>query len=123
MHFAWQDRERALLGEDPADPSGYFIVEGHEYSILLQEQLVVNKILVMELEADNPTAKFTVDTVIGTMFTDLTYDTKTKVFKFLLPIQRNTSGLRESHQRAPPLSIIWLQRASFRHGHDWTVHP
>ena len=100
------DYERSILGEDPADPGGYFIVEGHEYLILLQEQLVVNKVLIMELEPGNPTAKLTVDTVIGTMFTDLCYDSKTKVLKFLLPIQRNTP--QDNREKA--INVLCLYR-------------
>ena len=102
------DKERSLLGEDPSDPGGYFIVEGNEYCILLQEQLVVNKVLIMELEPGNPTAKLTVDTIIGTMFTDLAYDNKSKVLKFLLPIQRNTHRITEKRRLTCSESIGFM---------------
>ena len=102
---------KSILGEDPTDPGGYFIVEGHEYTILLQEQLVVNKILILELDPGNATAKLTVDTVISTMFTNLTYDTTSKVMKFLLPIQRNTP--QDNREKA--INVLRIYRL---HGYE-----
>ena len=41
--------EWSILGKGSSDPGGYFIIVSYKYSILLQEQLVVNKVLIMEL--------------------------------------------------------------------------
>jgi DNA-directed RNA polymerase III subunit RPC2 len=43
------DRDMAVLNECPLDPGGYFIVNGTEKVILVQEQLSKNRVIV---EAD-----------------------------------------------------------------------
>ena len=43
------DREMSMLNECPLDPGGYFIVNGTEKVILVQEQLSKNRVIV---EAD-----------------------------------------------------------------------
>lgn len=40
------EREMALLQECPLDPGGYFIINGTEKIILVQEQLSKNRVLV-----------------------------------------------------------------------------
>ncbi len=41
-------------GEDPADPGGYFIVNGSERVVVIQEDLAVNRILVDKMEGASP---------------------------------------------------------------------
>jgi len=41
-------------GEDPADPGGYFIVNGSERVVVIQEDLAVNRILVDRMEGASP---------------------------------------------------------------------
>eukprot|EP01094_Clydonella_sp_ATCC50884_P009311 TRINITY_DN1882_c0_g1_i3.p1 TRINITY_DN1882_c0_g1~~TRINITY_DN1882_c0_g1_i3.p1 ORF type:complete len:1164 (-),score=390.94 TRINITY_DN1882_c0_g1_i3:341-3781(-) len=50
--------ELAALGECPLDPGGYFIVNGTERAILIQEQLQKNRII-LEVEKGNVTANVT----------------------------------------------------------------
>lgn len=40
------DRDMALLNECPLDPGGYFIVNGTEKVVLVQEQLSKNRVIV-----------------------------------------------------------------------------
>lgn len=40
------DEEQVRVGEDPKDPGGYFIVNGSERVLIIQEDLAVNRILV-----------------------------------------------------------------------------
>ena len=40
------DQEMAILNECPLDPGGYFIVNGTEKVILVQEQLSKNRVIV-----------------------------------------------------------------------------
>ena len=46
--YGKSDKELAALGECPLDPGGYFIVDGRERAILMQEQLAKNRIIVTE---------------------------------------------------------------------------
>lgn len=54
-------QELAAVGEDPDDIRGYFVVDGKEYCVLLQEQLVLNRIFLMKHSPkDGPTVRMTV---------------------------------------------------------------
>lgn len=46
--------ELIKAGEDPADPGGYFIVNGSERVVVIQEDLAVNRILVDKMEGASP---------------------------------------------------------------------
>lgn len=83
-------RELALLGEDPNDPGGYFIVSGVEKVVLLQEQLAVNKIFLMNMDSKGSTvARMTANTVRGTALIELALDKKTRsVIKIRFPSMR-----------------------------------
>ncbi|CAH6420496.1 DNA-directed RNA polymerase subunit RPB2 [uncultured virus] len=83
-------RELALLGEDPKDPGGYFIVSGVEKVVLLQEQLAVNKIFLMNMDSKGSTvARMTANTVRGTALIELALDKKTQsVMKIRFPSMR-----------------------------------
>jgi DNA-directed RNA polymerase beta subunit len=68
------EREQALLGEDPNDPGGYFIIQsrnddiGYEKVVLFQEKLSVNKILLIDLEQKDefgPEILFTIENIKG----------------------------------------------------------
>lgn len=68
-------RELALLGEDPKDPGGYFIITGVEKVILLQEQLSVNKIFLMNMDSKGTiVARMTANTRRGTALIELALD-------------------------------------------------
>lgn len=84
-------RELALLGEDPKDPGGYFIIEGVEKVVLLQELLSVNKIFLMNLSAKSSTvARMTANTPSGTALIELALDKSTRtVIKIRFPSMRN----------------------------------
>jgi DNA-directed RNA polymerase beta subunit/intein/homing endonuclease len=60
------DRELIALGECPCDPLGYFIINGSEKLILLQEKLRVNKIIISyDKKLDTAVASYTVNTYRG----------------------------------------------------------
>lgn len=68
-------KQLAQLGEDPKDPGGYFIVEGVEKTVLLQEQLAVNKIFLMLMNTKGtPVARLTAATHRGTALIELVLD-------------------------------------------------
>lgn len=70
--------ELALYGEDPYDPFGYYIVEGVEKVCLLQEQLAVNKILLMNIDSKGTiVARMTANTPRGTALIELILDKDT----------------------------------------------
>lgn len=72
-------RELAAMGEDPNDPGGYFIIGGAEKVVLLQEQLVVNRILLMNMDTKgNVVARMTASTPRGTSLIELGLDKETK---------------------------------------------
>ena len=83
--------ELALLGEDPLDPGGYFIVSGTEKVVLLQEQLSVNKIFLMNMDSKGSTvARMTANTSRGTALIELALDKKTRsVIKMRFPSMRS----------------------------------
>lgn len=87
-------RELALLGEDPNDPGGYFIVSGVEKVVLLQEQLAVNKIFLMNMDSKGSTvARMTANTTRGTALIELALDKKTQsVMKIRFPSMRSKTG-------------------------------
>lgn len=82
--------ELALLGEDPTDPGGYFIVSGVEKVVLLQERLVVNKIFLMDMGGKNSVvARLTANTIRGTALIELALDKKTRsIIKMRFPSMR-----------------------------------
>ena len=64
--------ELELLGEDPFDPAGYFIIEGAERIILGQEQLAVDKMLLINLNNKAaPVVRMLVSTINGTSLVEL----------------------------------------------------
>eukprot|EP00871_Galdieria_phlegrea_P004629 jgi/Galph1/5167/GphlegSOOS_G3882.1 len=56
------DEELAKLGECPLDPGGYFIIQGTERVILIQEQLSKNRIIIEEDKKGNYCATVTSST-------------------------------------------------------------
>jgi DNA-directed RNA polymerase subunit B len=46
--------ELIRAGEDPADPGGYFIINGSERVVVIQEDLAVNRILVDVMDGASP---------------------------------------------------------------------
>ena len=90
-------RELALLGEDPEDIGGYFIVGGSEKNVLLQEQLAVGKIYIMNLDTKGTTVvRMTANTIRGTALIELALDKKTKsVLKIRFPSLRNSDQAKK----------------------------
>lgn len=84
-------RDMAIMGEDPDDPGGYFIVNGAEKVILLQEQLAINKIFLM-LFKDSVVARFTASTPRGTALITLALDKRTSsIVKMKFPAMKSTN--------------------------------
>lgn len=90
-------RELALFGEDPKDPGGYFIIDGVEKVVLLQEQLAVNRIFLMNMDTKGSTvARMTANTVRGTALIELALDKRTHtVVKIRFPSMR---GAKQGEQ-------------------------
>lgn len=90
--------ELALFGEDPSDPGGYFIIDGTEKTVLLQEKLVSNKILLMNMDSKGTTvARMTTDTVRGTALVQLVLDKKTQtIIKMQFPSMRTDIAGKKS---------------------------
>ncbi len=69
--------ELIKMGEDPNDPGGYFIVAGnekvaYEKTVLLQEQLAINRIFIMKMKSDKPAVtRMTTATTRGTTLIEL----------------------------------------------------
>jgi DNA-directed RNA polymerase beta subunit len=79
-------RELALFGEDPNDPGGYFIVEGNEKVVLLQEQLAANKIFIMNMDTKStPEARMTVSTAKGTALVRLIIHSTKNSIEMIIP--------------------------------------
>lgn len=75
----------ARLGEDPNDPSGYFIVEGSEKIVLGQEQLITDKILLMNTNG-YVSSKLTANTNGGTVVMEISENaTNNNVIEMLIP--------------------------------------
>ena len=78
--------ELSLLGEDPEDPGGYFIVFGSEKVVLLQEQLAVNKIFVIEPSSkDKAEVHITANTSRGTAVVRLVIGRNSGQIRIRLP--------------------------------------
>ncbi|MFK5971179.1 MAG: hypothetical protein QM487_13815 [Candidatus Marithrix sp.] len=86
-------QELSLLGEDPDDPGGYFIVYGAEKVVLLQEQLAVNKIFVIKpASKDNPEVHITANTSRGTALIRLIIGKKSQFIRIRLPSMKTVKG-------------------------------
>lgn len=86
--------ELEALGEDPKDPGGYYIIEGVEKVVLLQEGLVLNKIILMKTQAKlSASIRLTVGIPRGSALIELTVDKKTNsVIKIRLPSLKGAKG-------------------------------
>jgi len=75
----------ARLGEDPNDSGGYFIVEGGEKVVLGQEQLITDKILLMNTNG-YVSCKLTANTGGGTVVMEISEnDSNNNVIEILIP--------------------------------------
>jgi DNA-directed RNA polymerase II subunit RPB2 len=82
--------ELALLGEDPKDPGGYFIIKGAEKVVLSQEMLTTDKILQMVLKKkDGPVSRFTANTMRGTVLVEIAIGKKTPRLRLRFPSMRD----------------------------------
>lgn len=105
-------RELALMGEDPKDPGGYFVVAGVEKVVLLQEQLSVNKIFLMKMQAKEPTvARLTANTVKGTALIELALDKKTqKLVKIRLPSMKMSKPGAKKPEKYKSINVLRIFR-------------
>lgn len=77
------DHELIRKGFDPVDPGGYFVMNGLEKIVLIQEKLRVNQITTYATDnAGHLVTKMTCSTVRGTSVVTLSYDEKTGVIKY-----------------------------------------
>lgn len=104
----------ALMGEDPKDPGGYLIISGVEKTVLLQEQLAVNKIFLMNMDnKGSVVARFTANTPRGTALIELALDKKTKsVIKIRFPSMKGSKE-DEKYKSINVLRVFRLFRILF----------
>lgn len=103
-------RELAELGEDPHDPGGYFIVKGTEKTVMLQEQLAVNRILSMNMGKTNPIViRLTASTAIrGTALIELALDKSRTIIKVRFPSLRSTGTKKKKSRGINALRVFRL---------------
>lgn len=106
-------RELALLGEDPSDPGGYFVVNGAEKVVLLQEQLSMNKIFLMNSSNKGlVTAKMTALIDKGTSLVELIISKTRRVIKIKFPSMRyvkedeKTKAIGKQKQSYKSLNVL-----------------
>lgn len=98
-------KELRACGEDPYDPPGYFIINGHERVILSQEMLALNKNIISNL-GKPPTlnSRLTVNTSKASVLTSLTID-KDQVIVTKLPSLKT-----KDEQTSQPINALILYR-------------
>ena len=78
----------ARLGEDPNDPVGYFITEGNERVVLGQEQLITDKMVLMDTNG-YVSSKLTANTNGGTVVMEISENaSNNNVIEILLPAMK-----------------------------------
>lgn len=100
-------QQLALYGEDPNDPDGIFIVDGVEKVIQGQEQLAIDKILLMDT-GDNVSVRMTAGTATrGTVLLELVLDAD-NVIEMKLP------NLKPDKGEAKNLNVLRIFRLLVR---------
>lgn len=102
--------ELRQCGEDPYDPPGYFIINGHERVILSQEMLSLNKNIISYLGRAKPpvlNSRLTVNTSKSSVLTILTLD-KDQVIVTRLPSLKT-----KDEQIAQPINALLLYRVFY----------
>lgn len=75
--FGLNNEQLSLIGEDPVDPDGYFIIGGVEKTILYQEQLATNRIfLMMNDPKQGPSVRLTTSDAFSTHVNEIVLDKK-----------------------------------------------
>lgn len=93
-------RELALLGENPRDPPGYFIISGVEKVIQMQEQLAVNKIFLMNMTTKGSTVvRMTANTARGTALIELALDKSKSLIRLRFPSLRGPKKAKQSSKQ------------------------
>jgi DNA-directed RNA polymerase II subunit RPB2 len=95
----------ARLGEDPNDPGGYFIVNGVEKVILLQEQLASNRILLMQMGKGVPTCRIIANTNRGTALTEIALEGPAKGRYSFVQVRFPSLRIKESAKEVEPVEI------------------
>ncbi|KAL6180403.1 hypothetical protein ACLB2K_047066 [Fragaria x ananassa] len=78
------ESELARLGECPLDPGGYFVIKGSERVLLIQEQLLKNRIIIDKDKKGNVTASVTSSNQKMKSKTVIEFDKKKKTISLLL---------------------------------------
>lgn len=103
----------AMLGEDPNDPVGFFIVDGAEKVILLQEQLSLNKIFLMSLDGETIIARMTSNTQRGTVLTEISFDVASNIIEMKFPsmkVKVESKGKDNGKMVSKSLNVLRLFR-------------
>lgn len=101
--------ELMALGEDPHDPPGIFIVGGVEKTILLQEQLTLNRILVLPASPKKPAlARMTVNTSRGTTVVDIYRKNAKEGIEIKLPSLKAPVKGEDNKKEAQSVDVMWI---------------
>ncbi len=96
------NQELVELGEDPIEQGGYFIVEGREFILMLEEKLSTNRIFIMnsspKIREYSTALKLTTNTSKGTALNELIY--KTQDLKNIL--KYSFQSLRKKSDKTKP---------------------
>jgi len=89
------DKELFAMGEDPYDPSGYFIIggngRGNEYTVLLYEQLGLNKFFTIQT-LKGLIIQITANTSRGTVVTKLATSKKSNILKICIASMKTSKA-------------------------------
>lgn len=107
---AKNNRELLLYGEDPKEPGGYFIVYGTEKVILLQEQLIYDKIIVQEGDKDNVISRLTSTIPMATRLLELSFSKDAKSSKIFKVRLQSFTERNEKKTRHHPFNVFALFR-------------
>lgn len=97
-----------LLGEDPDDMFGYFVVSGAEKVVLKQEKLVVNRALLMAPSKALPTIRITVKTIRGTIVVEMLQQEK-NIIEMKFPSLKQKTG-DKNKDKAMSFNVVRVLR-------------
>src|SRR5437868_8165296 len=101
------------LGEDPIEQGGYFIVEGVEKIIMLEEKLSTNRIFIMhsspKIKKYKTAIKLTTNTTKGTLLNELIYNIN-NIMKYSFQPLRKKNLLKKADQfeKTKKMNVIYV---------------
>jgi len=101
------------LGEDPIEQGGYFIVEGVEKIIMLEEKLSTNRIFIMhsspKIKKYKTAIKLTTNTTTGTSMNELIYNVNDIMKYSFQPLRKKKDQKKvDQFEKTKKINIIYL---------------